>query len=139
MTGRTIHDRTPDGLLEIVDVGPDAGGALRVTIRETMGGGCLVGGFPVRRARTLALSALPGATSARVLRRFVGGTCEHVTFTVSAPAPHAATATREGVQGWRPGCSCGWAHPWHFPTRAAALVAAQSVAAAHRIESGAES
>lgn len=55
------------------------------------------------------------------------------------PAPHTATATREGVQGWRPGCTCGWAHPWHFPSRAAALVAAQSVAAAHRIESGAES
>lgn len=55
------------------------------------------------------------------------------------PAPHTATATREAVQGWRPGCTCGWAHPWHFPSRAAALVAAQSVAAAHRIESGAES
>lgn len=85
MTGATIHDRTPDGLLEIVDTNPDDGGGVRVTVRETMGGGCLVGGLPMGRARALALSVVPGARSARVLRRFTAGACEHVTFSVGAP------------------------------------------------------
>ena len=77
--------------------------------------------------------------SAGLTRCACGYSVDPRTTMTGPPAPHTATASREGVQGWRPGCTCGWAHPWHFPSRAAAMVAAQSVAAAHRTESGAES
>ena len=85
---KSIGDRSPDGLLEIVDTSWNHNGTLLVTVRETMGHDCIVGGFPIRRARTLARGALPeyykGQTrSSRVIKRFTDGTCEYVTFAVS--------------------------------------------------------
>lgn len=85
---KSIGDRSPDGLLEIVDTNWDSNGTLRVTVRETMGHDCIIGGFPLRRARTLARAALPeyrkGQTlSSRVVNRFTANGCEHVTFAVS--------------------------------------------------------
>lgn len=82
----TIGDRSPDGVLEIVDTNWDSNGTLRVTVRELMGHGCWAGGLPVRRMRTLAKRALshPEHTrSARVIRTFTDGGCDYVTFAVS--------------------------------------------------------
>lgn len=88
MKVKEIGDRSSDGLLEITDTRWDSNGTLFVAVRETMGGGALIGGFPVRRARTLARSALPeyypGQTrSSRMIGKFKDGPCEAATFAVS--------------------------------------------------------
>lgn len=82
----TIGDRTRDGLLEITDTSWDYNGTLRVTVRELIGSGGWVDGFPVARARRLARRALQHPEtirSSRVVRRWHHAGCEHVTFAVS--------------------------------------------------------
>jgi hypothetical protein len=85
---KEIGDTSRDGLLRIVETIWDHNGGLHVTIEETMGGHCLIGGFPIRRARTLARSALPeyykGQTrKSPVINRWYDQGCEKVTFLVS--------------------------------------------------------
>jgi hypothetical protein len=82
----TIGDRSRDGLLEITDTNWDNNGTLRVTVRELVGTGSWVGGLPIERMRRLARRAIahPEKTrSARVIRRWTHGDCDHVTFAVS--------------------------------------------------------
>ena len=83
---KDIGDYSRDGLLQITDTRWDRNGTLFVTVRETMGGNCLIGGFPIKRGRTLARSALqyPEHTkSSRVTNRFKDGPCDAVTYAVS--------------------------------------------------------
>lgn len=83
-----IGDTTRDGLFQIVDTNWNHDGGLRVTVREMIGGGGL--DMPdaemVKRMRALARRAAdhPEKTrSARVVNRFIGGGCIHITFNVS--------------------------------------------------------
>jgi hypothetical protein len=81
-----IGDTSRDGMLVITDTSWDFNGTLCVTVRETLGAGCWVGGLPIERMRRLARRALmyPEKTrSSRVVRRWTAQGCEHVTFAVS--------------------------------------------------------
>ena len=83
---RLIGEGTRDGLLVIADTSWDHNGTTRVTVRLLGKGSDFVGGFPIRRARTLArsVSSHPERTrSSRVIARFTHGGCDYVTFAVS--------------------------------------------------------
>ncbi len=81
----TIGHRSPDNLLEIVDTRWDYNGTMFVTVRELIGTGGWIKGFPLERARRLARRTLDPDTirSSRVVRRFTAEGCDHVTFAVS--------------------------------------------------------
>ena len=82
----TIGDTSRDGLLEIADTNWNSNGVLNVTIREKIGHDCWIGGLPIQRMRALARRAImyPEKTrSSRVVRTFVSGGCDYVTFAVS--------------------------------------------------------
>ena len=54
----TIGHTSEDGLLQIMDTG-NTGDTYRVTVRELIGSGCWVGGFPMDDAVALAREAVP--------------------------------------------------------------------------------
>jgi len=86
---KTIGDRSRDGLLEIMDTSTSNEGIHRVTIRETVGGNCLIGGFPESKARALAKATMKGANRTSIVNRFTYHTCQYVTVEVwERGAPH---------------------------------------------------
>lgn len=89
---KTIGDYSRDGLLQITDTNWDSNGTMTVTIREMIGQHWE--DYPqennnvIRRARTLARSALPEYTkgqtrSSRVVRKWYANGQSHITFAVS--------------------------------------------------------
>lgn len=86
-----IGDRSRDGLLEITGTSWDGYGTLTVTVRELVGQpweSYPGDGLVIRRARTLARSALPehydGETrKSPEVRRWWADGCSHITFAVS--------------------------------------------------------
>lgn len=89
---KTIGDYSRDGLLQITDTNWDSNGTLTVTVREMIGQYWEDYGHnldsTIRRARTLARSALPEYTkgqtrSSRVVRKWHANGQSHVTFAVS--------------------------------------------------------
>lgn len=84
----TIHDTSRCGTFEILDTNWDSNGTLRVTIRETVGDGCLDMSeeHMVKAMRRLARKAIhhPEKTrSSRVIGRGIYYGCDTVTFAVS--------------------------------------------------------
>ena len=82
---KRVGSRSRDDLLEIVDINIPAIGKCNVTIRETMGGNCIIGGFPLQRARTLAKGTMYPFKGRRtkIINQFTFQGCEHVTLQVS--------------------------------------------------------
>jgi len=88
----TIGDTNRDGMLRIIDTNWDFNGTLRVTVEDTLGARCRIGGLDIRAMRRLARRAIahPELTRSSRAIRFEetrAGT-SIVTFAISRNKPY---------------------------------------------------